>query len=113
MMNRRTSFCGLTLGALSAPLAADAEQARNVARIGVLGNTSPPPESGSGIAAFRHGLRDLGYAEDRNVTIEYFWAEGNREQLPDLATGRQCAPRPRRCAARWTCASGWSRRRRL
>jgi putative ABC transport system substrate-binding protein len=98
MMNRRMFFCGLTLGALSAPLAADAEQARKIARTGVLGDTS--------------GLRDLGYVEGWNVTIEYLWAEGNLERLPDLATGRQCAPRPRRSTARWTCASGWSRRRR-
>jgi putative tryptophan/tyrosine transport system substrate-binding protein len=109
-MERRRFIEVIAYGLLAAPVAAEAKQAGAVARIGVLGDTSPPVETrGSGIAAFRHGLSDLGYVEGRNVTVEYLWAKGNREWLPDLATGRQGAPRPRRCAARWTCASGWNK----
>ncbi len=71
---------------LAAPLGAQAQQAGKVARIGVLGDTSPPAETSySGIAAFRQELRDLGYEEGRRVTIEYRWAEGQRDRLPDLA----------------------------
>jgi putative ABC transport system substrate-binding protein len=71
---------------LGAPLGAQAQQAGKVAHIGVLGDTSPPAETSySGIAAFLQELRDLGYEEGRHVTIEYRWAEGQRERLPDLA----------------------------
>ncbi len=37
------------------------------------------------IEAFRQGLRELGYAEGRDITIEYRWTEGRDERLPDLA----------------------------
>ena len=84
-MDRR-AFLAAVAGIAAAPLVADAQQAGKVARISVLGDTSPPVESrGSGDAAFRQGLRDLGYVEGRNVTIEYRWAEGKRERLPELA----------------------------
>jgi len=61
----------------------DAQQPKKVPFIGVL-------YTGSGISAaqvdgFRHGLRDLGYAEGKNITIEYRFAEGKLERLPDLA----------------------------
>ncbi len=88
MMDRRTFLCGLTLGPFAAPLAAQAQQVGKVARIGVLGDTSPPVETSySGIAAFLQGLRDIGYEEGRGrqVTIEYRWAEGQRDRLADLA----------------------------
>src|SRR5712692_11981880 len=84
MMNRRTFLCGVTFGTLCAPLAAEAQQAAKIARIGYLaGNllAAAPhlPE------AFRQGLRDLGYVEGRNVVIEYRSAEGKLERLPALA----------------------------
>ncbi len=84
-MDRRV-FLAAAAGIVAAPLGAEAQQAGKVAHIGVLGDTSPPVESrGSGHAAFRDGLRDLGYVEGRNVTIEYRWGEGERERLPELA----------------------------
>jgi len=86
MITRRVFVGSLTGGLLAAPLAVEAQQAGKVARIGVLGDTSPPVETSySGIAAFRQELRDLGYEEGRHVTIEYRWAEGQRDRLPDLA----------------------------
>ena len=84
--SRRTFLAGTGAVLLAAPLAAEAQEAGKVARIGVLGDTSPPGETSySGIAAFRRGLGDLGYLEGRHVTIEYRWAEGQRDRLPDLA----------------------------
>ncbi len=85
MIDRR-AFLAVAAGIVAAPRASGAQQAGKVARIGILGDTSPPDDSpGSGDAAFRQGLRDLGHVEGRNVTIEYRWAEGKRERLPELA----------------------------
>ena len=83
-MNRRTFLCGLTLGTLCAPLAAGAQQPGKVARIGHLSFGSATPGSRLD-EAFRQGLRELGYVEGQNIVIEYRWAEGRAERLPDLA----------------------------
>ena len=73
----------LVLGLLVAPLAADAQQAAKVPRIGYLAtNLARNPHLPE---AFRQGLRDLGYVEGRNVVIEYRDAEGKLERLPALA----------------------------
>jgi putative ABC transport system substrate-binding protein len=67
---------------LAAPLASDAQPSAKVARIGYL---SVAGGAGSPLAeAFREGLRDLGYVEGRNITIEFRAAEGS-DQLPALA----------------------------
>src|SRR5258705_4384287 len=72
----------LVLGALLAPiLAADAQQAKPVYRIGFLRN-GPPPETF--IGGLRQGLRELGYVEGQNISIEYGLA-GSADQLPDAA----------------------------
>jgi putative ABC transport system substrate-binding protein len=82
-MERRT-FLGVIAGSLlTAPLAAEAQQAGKVARIGWLGDS--PAASPHLDEAFRQGLRDLDYVEGRNVVIEYRWAEGKFERLPALA----------------------------
>jgi putative ABC transport system substrate-binding protein len=52
--------------------------------IGLLGFGAPDPGAPS-VAAFRQGLRELGYIEDRNILIEYRWAEGKPERFPILA----------------------------
>jgi ABC-type uncharacterized transport system substrate-binding protein len=83
---RRIFLGTLVGGAIAASSAARAQAPAKVPRIGLLGDTSPPVESrGSGDAAFRDGLRELGYVEERNVTLEYRYAEGKREALPGLA----------------------------
>jgi putative ABC transport system substrate-binding protein len=74
----------LALALLAAPLAADAQQRANVARIGVLGGTSASSYA-TRLEAFKQGLRELGYVEGRNVAIEYRWADGRYERLPGLA----------------------------
>ena len=64
---------------LAAPLAADAQPAGKVHRIGFLGG-------GSGtVEAFRQGLRELGWVEGQNIVIGYRFAEGRFDRLPDLA----------------------------
>jgi putative tryptophan/tyrosine transport system substrate-binding protein len=68
---------------LAAPLAAEAQQATKVARIGYL--LSNPAANPHLHEAFRQGLRDLGYVEGRNLVIEYRSAEGKLERLPALA----------------------------
>ena len=81
MDRRETVLALLALGA--APLAADAQQAAKVARIGYLSpNVAASPHLRD---AFLQGLRDLGYVEGRNVVIEYRDAEGKLERLPALA----------------------------
>jgi hypothetical protein len=66
MMNRRAFV--VALGAvLVAPFGAEAQPAGKVWRIGVLSPGSPPPGP---LEALRQGLRDLGYEDGRNVTIE-------------------------------------------
>jgi putative tryptophan/tyrosine transport system substrate-binding protein len=53
--------------------------------IGYLGSESPSVYA-SRLAAFRNGLAEAGYFEDRNVVIEFRWAEGQYRRLPSLAT---------------------------
>src|ERR1700681_121774 len=87
-MNRRDFVVAvvalLALGVAAAPLAAEAQQAGKVYRIGYL--STPTRESVEHrLQAFLRKLRELGWVEGRNLTIEYRWAEGNVERLPDLA----------------------------
>lgn len=73
----------LAVGILLGSLAAQAQQTRNVSRIGFLGNSTAALEA-SLVGAFREGLRDLGYVEGQNVQIEYRWAEGKYDRFPAL-----------------------------
>jgi putative ABC transport system substrate-binding protein len=74
----------LTLGCLVAPHTAAAQQPGKVHRIGFLGFGSAAAGSGS-VESLRQGLRELGYVEGRNLTLEYRYAEGRQERLADLA----------------------------
>src|SRR5215470_19584759 len=67
---------------LAAPLVAEAQPTRKVYRIGVLSPGSPPPGP---LEALRQGLRDLGYEDGRNVTIEWRFAGAQTERLRGLA----------------------------
>ena len=84
MTSRRTFLGTLALGIVAAPLAANAQQAGKIARIGYLGVSSPSLEPHL-VEAFRQGLRELGYVEGQNLTIDYRWAEGQDDRLPSLA----------------------------
>jgi putative tryptophan/tyrosine transport system substrate-binding protein len=83
-VKRREFIAGLggvtVAGAWACPL--HAQQALPV--IGILGATTADGYA-SQLAALRDGLRDMGFVEDRNVAIEYRWANGQYERLPALA----------------------------
>src|SRR5262245_32407350 len=74
----------LAVNLLAVPLAAAAQPAGKVSRIGFLSLTSPsdrPPL----LDAFRQRLRELGWVEGQNIVIDYRYAEGRVYRLPDLA----------------------------
>jgi len=82
-MERRTFIATSAMALLAAPLAAEAQQAGKVYRIGFLffGSRGPSRE----LDTFRQGLRELGYIEGQNIVIEYRFASGRAERLPELA----------------------------
>ena len=61
---------------------AEAQQPAKVRRIGVLRGDSPPNLS---VETFQQAMRDLGYQEGKNIVIEYRYAEGKVDRLPNLA----------------------------
>jgi len=62
---------------------AQAQEPARIPRIGILSGSSASFFSAR-VEAFRQRLRELGYVEGKNILIEYRYAEGKREQLPDL-----------------------------
>ncbi len=86
VIDRRAVISCAPLSLLSAPLAAQAQSARNVRTVGFLG---PPPSAGGLVQAFQQGLRDLGYVEGQNIKIEYRYTDvalqGHPELFPRLA----------------------------
>jgi putative ABC transport system substrate-binding protein len=76
----------ILLGALffALCLPAQAQEATKIPRIGYLIATSPSVIAAR-IAAFRQGLSELGYIEEKNIVIDYRYAEGNLDRLPALA----------------------------
>ena len=81
-MDRRAFLSTVGLGLLAAPLAAEAQQAGKVHRIGYLsGGTAVPRYT----EAFRQGLRELGWVEGQKIVIDYRFAAGRLDRLPDLA----------------------------
>src|SRR5262245_7911036 len=82
-MRRRNFLSVLGGAAMVWPLAARAQQA--MPTIGVLHGGRATPVIEAQLAAFRQGLKEGGYIEGQNVAIEYRWAEGKNERLPELA----------------------------
>ena len=83
-MIRRREFITLLGGAAVWPLAARA-QTPAVPVIGFLGVSSLEKMGGSVLLDFKRGLAETGYLEDRNVAIEYRWADDHYDRLPALA----------------------------
>jgi putative tryptophan/tyrosine transport system substrate-binding protein len=75
----------LALGLSLTPLAAEAQPATHVYRIGRLSSGNPPAGPDLNLEAFRQGLRDLSYVEGQNLVLESRYAEGSDERLRELA----------------------------
>jgi putative tryptophan/tyrosine transport system substrate-binding protein len=82
-MRRREVITLFGVAAFLASSVAAAQESGRPRRIGFLGNSTAALEANL-VGGFRDGLRDLGYVEGRNVTIEYRWAEGQYERLAPL-----------------------------
>src|SRR5690242_15551938 len=81
-MNRR-QLMSLLGGAAAWPFAARAQQPA-MPVIGFLNGASPKAYA-QNVSGFVHGLREMGYIEGQNVTIEYRWAEGRYARLQAMA----------------------------
>jgi putative ABC transport system substrate-binding protein len=81
---RRRNFLNVLGGAVAWPFVARAQQGGRLRRIGML-ETVTAAANVANFDAFRRGLRELGYVEGRNVTIEYRSADGRPERFPALA----------------------------
>jgi putative ABC transport system substrate-binding protein len=75
---RRRQFIMLLGGAAAWPLAAGAQQAGKIPRIGII-------DDAPRWNAFRHGLRDLGYLEGQNIAFDYAYGDGVPERLAEAA----------------------------
>jgi ABC-type uncharacterized transport system substrate-binding protein len=67
---------------LAVAVIADAQQPKKVPLIGYISGGGDASNPGSSIAAFRQGLRDLGYTEGKNILVEYRSAEGKLDRIP-------------------------------
>jgi putative tryptophan/tyrosine transport system substrate-binding protein len=79
---RRREALGLIGGAAAWPLAARAQSGK-LPRLGILLYSAP--EGDPNLRSFLRALRELGYVDGQNIAIEYRFAEGRPERLPDLA----------------------------
>ena len=84
MNARRKLLVAIGAGVLTTPLPVFGQQQSKVSRIGYLAGDSVA-NNPHRLQAFRDGMRELGYVEGKNLVIEYRWAEGKYERLPELA----------------------------
>jgi len=84
-MDRRTFLASTGAVFLAVPLAVDAQPTQKVYRVGMLESTSQAINAAN-LDAFRRGLRELGYVEEKNLVIDYRSADGRDERFPALAT---------------------------
>jgi len=80
----RRAFLTASIAATASPFVAGAQPPTKTWRIGYLGPVSPSAGAPL-LESFRQGLRELGYAEGQNISIDYRWAEGRPDRFPALA----------------------------
>ena len=79
---KRREFVTLLGGAAAWPLAAYAQQPQRIPQVGVqMGVAENDPEGQARVAAFQQGLADLGWADGRNLRVEYRWAAGDVDRI--------------------------------
>jgi putative ABC transport system substrate-binding protein len=83
-VNRKLVFGLMITGLLAVVPSANAQQSKKVPRIGYLSPLSSSADA-TRRAGFQLGLRELGYTEGQNVFVDYRFAEGKLERLPELA----------------------------
>jgi putative ABC transport system substrate-binding protein len=83
-MERRVFLSTMAGGLIASPFISEAQQPRKIARIGFL-NVSNATVAAPSLEALRQGLRELGWTEGQNMSIEGRWADGKEDRLPDLA----------------------------
>ncbi len=81
-MKRTIIVLALCAVLLAFGIPAEAQQLAKIPRVGVLRGDSPPNPS---VETFQQAMRDLGYLEGKNIVIEYRFAEGKADRLPNLA----------------------------
>src|SRR5262249_53923493 len=86
-LGRRREFITLLGGVVAAwPLAARAQQAERMRRIGMLvPYAKDDPDMQARLSAFRHGLQALGWVEGRNIHIDYRFTDGRADRFQPLA----------------------------
>jgi hypothetical protein len=90
-MNRRESIVAIAaFGAVVRPIASFAQLAGNVRRVGFLSLDTPASRVRT-TDAFLHGMRELGYVEGKDLTVEWRFADGKFERLPGLSGGPRAA----------------------
>jgi len=82
---KRSTILLTAVIALGLFLAPDPSHAQVVAKTPRIGMLTPAFDPHPGFAGFRQGLRDLGYVEGQSIALEYRFAEGKAERLPELA----------------------------
>jgi putative ABC transport system substrate-binding protein len=86
-LRRRHILASFGTTLLGGPIALFAQQPPKIRRVGVLSHgTRPDQPDTSVVGAFIRGMRELGYIEGKNLIIEWRFADGKMERLPDLAT---------------------------
>jgi putative tryptophan/tyrosine transport system substrate-binding protein len=83
-MSKKTTCLALSVMLFALCAVCEAQQTKKIPRIGFLVASSPSAASGR-IEAFRQGLRQLGYVDDKNFVIEFRFAEGKLDRVPALA----------------------------
>src|SRR5215813_12085237 len=83
-MKKKITVPTLCLMLLALCIPAGAQQLKKVPRIGYLSPFTPSANAAL-LEAFRQGLRELGYVEGQNISIDYRWAEGTPDRFPALA----------------------------